>query len=514
MRFKSLILFLVILLMSACGGSTSDNSYLDRTPSTPTPPPAPVEVTPTLNTLNFMPINNSELSSTINADINDKQAFVRTDSVISMDNLIATFDFSGSQVFVNGVVQQSGVTVNDFSDTVNYTVRNEQGAEVTYAVDVMQFTGLPVIYLTTDHGSDITNRDNYTTGTAKLYGNGLTPDIETMDMEIRGRGNSTWAMPKKPYQMKLSDKREFLGMENDKKWLFLAEYADKTMLRNRTAFELGYLSNLTWTPDARFAEVYINEAYTGTYLISQKVEEGGDRVDLGDDGFLLEIDQPERLDPDDVFFETSSFLVNIKEPSLDKDDEQYNYIRELVNDFESALYSDSFTDPSTGYRSFINVESFIDWYLISEITKNVDSKFFSSIYFHVIPGEKIKMGPLWDFDLSFGNVDYADPEFPTGFWVKDNPWFARMFDDPNFVEQVQERFIFYREQQNYMLEKIDEYAEKLQYAQQENDEVWQTIGIYVWPNPVVLSTYDAEVNRLKNWYITRMDWLENALNDL
>ena len=120
--------------------------------------------------------------------------------------------------------------------------------------------------------------------------------------------------------MKLSDKSAFLGMPEDKKWLFLAEYSDKTMLRNTIAFELGYMSNLDWTPAGEFAEVYLNGEYNGTYNITQKVEESDNRVALGDTGYLLELDQLDRIDPDDVYFEstvTERFIINIKEPDLD-----------------------------------------------------------------------------------------------------------------------------------------------------------------------------------------------------
>ena len=137
-------------------------------------------------------------------------------------------------------------------------------------------------------------------------------------MEIRGRGNSTWYLhPKKPYQMKLSDKAEVLGIPKDKKWIFLAEHSDKTLMRNKIAFEMGYLSKLDWTPKSEYAEVFVNNEYSGTYNISQKVEESSNRVNLGDTGYLLEIDQLDRLDPDDVYFRTNDFLINIKEPELE-----------------------------------------------------------------------------------------------------------------------------------------------------------------------------------------------------
>jgi len=507
---KILVGSLIMLGLTACGGGSGASGPVSPTPTTPIVTPS----APAMNDFMFMASQNTQLDETLRAVITGDKVFLRTPEVMDIGNLAATFVIDGETVTINGNEQVSGVTTNDFSQPVTYTITNSAGTSKQYTVEVIQFTGLPVINLTTDNGNAITNREDYTTGTVSVFGNGVVSDLDNMTMEIRGRGNSTWGMPKKPYQMKLSSKREFLDMENDKKWLFLAEYADKTMLRNQIAYEMGYLSDLAWTTDSEFAEVFLNEEYQGTYHITQKVEEGSDRVDLGDNGFLLEIDQLERLDPDDVYFETDTFLINIKEPSLERNDSQYQFITRLLFEFEQTLYSNTFADPSNGYAQFIDIESFIDWYLISEITKNVDSRFFSSIYFHVIPGEKIKMGPLWDFDLAFGNVDYADPEFPEGFWVKDNPWYARLFQDPNFVDLVQARFEYYNNNRNYLLNKIDEYAEKLRYAQAENDAKWQTIGVYVWPNPVVLDTYEEEVARLKSWFNTRMDWLDIALGDL
>ena len=264
----------------------------------------------------------------------------------------------------------------------------------------------------------------------------------------------------------------------------MAEYSDKTLIRNKIAFELGYLSNLDWTPQSVFTEVVVNGNYSGTYNISQKVEESDHRVQLGDEGYLLEIDQLERLDWDDVYFRTDAFLINIKEPDTEYDSANYNYVKDLINEFEAVLMGDQFKDPATGYVKYIDVDSFIDWYLISEITKNQDSKSFSSIFLNVIPGQKIKMGPLWDFDLAFGNVDYSECEYPTGFWVKDHTWYARLFEDENFVQKVQERFLYFRENQDFILNKIDHYAQLLQWSQYENDKKWICLeimsGLILW----------------------------------
>ena len=441
----------------------------------------------------------------------------RTSHNGTVNKLIASFEFEGTSVYIGDVAQESGITVNDFTDIVTYTVTNSDGDTQNFKVDLTRFTGLPVVYLKTDDSVAIDSKDDYVEGDTSIFGGRHFDDLEEVEMKIRGRGNSTWMHPKQPFQMKLADKAEFLGMPNDKKWLFLAEYSDKTMLRNKISFEMGYLSILDWTPQGRFAEVYINDEYNGTYNITQKVEESDNRVPLGDTGYLLELDQLSRLDPDDVYFDsvvTDKFLINIKEPSLDLDSDEYNYIRDLLGDFEQSLFGSRFLSEADGYANYIDIDSFVDWYLISEITKNVDSQSYSSIFLNVMPDEKIKMGPLWDFDLSFGNVDYADSRYAEGWWVKYHPWYDRLFQDPDFVDQVKIRFAYFRANQDLILEKIDNYAEQLQWSQQENDDLWQTIGIYVWPNPVTFDTYQEEVDHMKMWLKNRMDWLDQEIGYL
>ena len=477
--------------------------------------PAP---TPELSSVAFLAEDNSSLDEDIFLQLGSDNTFTGRIAInIPVIDLIASYEYVGSSIQINASEQESGVTINDFTDLVNITVENTDGDTQSYTIDVAKFTGLPIIYLQTDSFLPIDSKDDYILGDTWIDGGRGFDDFEESPMKIRGRGNSTWEFPKKPFQMKLDDKAEFLGMPKDKKWLFLAEYADKTMLRNKIAYEMGYISNLDWTPQARFAEVFINGEYNGTYNVTQKVEESNNRVALGDTGYLLELDQLERLDFDDVYFEstaTDKFIVNIKEPSLEYDSEQYSYIVNLIGDFESALFGANFTSESNGYRQYIDIDSFVDWFLISEITKNVDSMFFSSIYLNVIPGEQIKMGPLWDFDLAFGNVDYADSRYPEGWWVKYNPWYERLFQDPYFVAKIKERFEYFNNNQDLIINKIDSYSEQLKWAQEENDDKWQTMGVFVWPNPVVFDTYQEEVDNMKSWYSTRMSWLESAIDGL
>ena len=415
--------------------SAGNTSSLNRT--------VVVEEAPSITQFSFLKANNPSLSEDI--DLSLEEGVISGRVGVGVNNLIATIVHDGAEINVEGISQTSGLTGNDFTHPLSYTLATASGLEKTYTVDITQFTGLPIIYLTTNNDAVI----------------------------------------------------------------------DKSLLRNTIVFEMGYISSLDWTPASTFAEVFLNGEYNGVYNITQKVEESSTRVDLGDDGYLLEIDNIDRIDADDVYITTDQFeIINIKEPDLAWNDAKYAYIDNLINQFELNLFGGDFADPVNGYAKFIDVDSFIDWFLINEIVKNVDSKNFSSIYLNVIPGEKIKMGPLWDFDLGFGNVDYADPEHFEGFWVRWNPWIDRLLQDPAFVDKVRTRFAYFKDNEDYILGKIDQYAEKLKWSQKENNDKWELFGEYVWPNPVYFDTHAEEVAHLKSWYQSRMDWLETALNTL
>ena len=385
---------------------------------------------------------------------------------------------------------------------------------------------IPVVNVDTQ-GVSIDSKEDYVVGTVSISAVDEGPDLSVTEMKIKGRGNSTWWLGgiwgKKPYQIKFDDKTEILNMPQDKKWVLLAEISDISLIRNKLARDLANMSRFDYVPQAKYTELRINDEYAGVYLIGQKVEESSNRVNIGDEGYLVEIDTDAdgRIADDDVYFRPNVWsaryqqgVFNIKEPNVEYNSTEFNLIKDHINRFEATLFGQDFKDPDMGYRSFIDLPSFIDWFFVNEIAKNQDAKSYSSIYFNYIPGEKIKMGPLWDFDLSFGNVDYSDAQYRDGFWVKFHPWYERLFQDPAFVEKVKTRFAFFKQNENIILDKIDAYGEQLQWAQQQNNDEWQTIGMAVWPNPVVFDTYQEEVDHLKSWYSDRMEWLEAAFAEL
>ncbi|MGB0930611.1 MAG: CotH kinase family protein, partial [Chitinophagales bacterium] len=357
--------------------------------------------------------NNPSLTEDIHLTINDKEVTGHLPLNAKIDSLIAAFEFLGVSILVNNINQDSAITTNNFSKNVKYEIISESGNSNTYNINTTYFTGLPIMYINTENGAAIASKDEYVEGNIDFFGAKNAESFSSNDIKIRGRGNSSWALfPKKSYQIKFDDKMEIMGMPKDKRWVLLSNYSDKTMLRNKISLDLGQISSLDWTPQSEFVELFLNGHYRGTYLLTQKVEETSNRVDITNDGFLLEVDQLDRLNEEDVYFQSDLLLFNIQAPDVEWEDSEYLYIKEYINEIEDVLYSETFNDPINGYTKYIDVDSFVDWYLINEITKNNDAVFAASVFMNHIPGEKLKMGPIWDFDIALGNIYYNNNDVP------------------------------------------------------------------------------------------------------
>jgi spore coat protein CotH len=381
---------------------------------------------------------------------------------------------------------------------------------------------IPTINIEINNFEEINSKDDYVKGTFEFNSRDYGFEDFVQPIKIRGRGNSTWDMPKKSYQFKLEEKHNLFNFPKDKKWLMLANYSDKTMLRNALAFELGYLSKLDWTPNYHFAEVVINGKAKGLYQFTEKVETGDDnRVKIGDEGFLLEVDQLSRIDYDDISFWTEKkLLFVVKDPDLESGSSELKKIKSYVIQTENVLYSKEFDDPFNGYSKYIDVDSFVDWYLINEISKNNDAIFFSSVYMNYVQGGKLKMGPIWDFDIAFGNINYNNNEKIDGFYVKNAPWIERLFQDKSFVEKVKSRYNYFYSNKNIIIDKLNYYSEQLAQARFNNENIWKILGKYVWPNNVTFnsswssSPFKEEQNYLNSWISDRMDWLNVEIKKL
>jgi len=336
-------------------------------------------------------------------------------------------------------------------------------------------------------------------------------------LQIRGRGNSTWGMPKKPYRLKLTDKQSLLGMPSSKDWVLLANYSDKTLLRNKLALELGAGIGMPWTPRTAFVELYLNNRYDGVYLLAENIKIAKDRVNIDElededvaadhisGGYLLEVDF--RHDGHTMITATDQLPIVFQSPE-EPAPAQEAYIKGYIDEFERVLHSADFANPVTGYAAYIDVDSFIRWFLVNEIFRNRDANMWSSCWMYKPRGGKLHMGPLWDFDIAAGNINYDNGYLAAGWWVHDGPWFERLFEDPVFVARVRQIWSeIEADQLPAMLASIGAHATALQQSQLNNFQRWPILESYVWPNFSIPGSYPAEISYLNNWLTTRITWL-------
>lgn len=374
--------------------------------------------------------------------------------------------------------------------------------------------------------------------------------VLTCRIGIETRGSSSQQFPKKSYGFETRTELDsnlnvsLLGLPADNDWVLYAPYDDKTFLRDVLAYRLGSQMG-HYAPRFVFCELYLNNSYQGVYVLIEKIKQGANRVNIanlkptdiaGKDvsgGYIFKIDKATGSSNDgwtsphhpkqlaDRYIE---FLYHYPEP--DKITiEQKQYIKYFVTQFENSLASATFTDEQTGYRKFIDLESFVDYFIMNEISKNVDGYRISS-YFHKDKEDrsnKIVAGPLWDYNLGFGNADYYNGYTHSDWVINSIPnsdnwqvpfWWKRFLDDPYFYSVLRTRYTGFRK--NILKEEningyIDSMVVVLQDAQKRNYQKWPILGVYTWPNPFVGATYQQEIDYMKDWIDKRLQWIDGKL---
>ena len=361
--------------------------------------------------------------------------------------VVPTFSGDFVTVTVDGEVQESGVTEVDAGRTPRYTLWGENGSRSSYELKLVLGNGLPVVKIETD-GTEPTSKDIKVPAQISIS-NTFSSGTVNSPATIKVRGNATSGYPKKPFKIKFTEKATPFGYHSNKDWVLLAEYSDKSLLRTSWMNELSKAAGMPYTPPYCQVELYMNGDYRGVYVFTDHIEKANHRIEIEDNGFII---QNDNALSDELFYFTTSlrkYNYTFKYPDPDDDeivkgDDNYNYMVDYMNSFESALYSENFTDPDTGYRAYIDPVTFAKWYLIFEITHNYEP----NIYF-VLPrrGAKLQMYPAWDGEWSLGLayrpeayggwVRWPDgePKLDDIFWSR-GKYLGRLFEDPYFVDLV------------------------------------------------------------------------------
>ncbi len=383
--------------------------------------------------------------------------------------------------------------------------------------------------------------------------NNVTDPFNNYDgkIGIEIRGSSSQMFPKKQFGIELrNDAGEginwaLLGMPAEEDWVLFAPYNDKSLMRDALAYEIAR-SLGSYAPRTHFCEVIINGEYEGVYVLIEKIKRDKNRVDVskldtdeisGDDvtgGYIIKIDKetgsgnggwtssytpPGRNGSQTIFYQYD-YPKATEIPTAQK-----NYIRNFMAEFEAALNGPNYNHPDIGYSKYIDVESFIDFFIVNEVSKNVDG-YRLSTYLHkdkASKGGKLHMGPVWDFNLGFGNADYCTSGNPEGWVTNFNSicsgdhwlipfWWNRLMQDGAYRNKLAARWQELRADQ-LKRETIFAYVDSVYSvlnleAQQRNFQKWPVLGEYVWPNYYVGNTYLQEVDWLKSWITNRLNWLD------
>ena len=367
-------------------------------------------------------------------------------------------------------------------------------------------TGLKTMYITTPDGLGISSKDIWKENcTVKLVDDVGKVYYNNSTVAVKGRGNSTWGYPKKPYTLKLPEKFALTGTGEDKRWVLLANWMDRTLLRNDVAFELGRRSGLEWTPSGEFIELFLNGQHMGNYWLGEKIKTGTKRLKAD---FLFEMDT--YYDAQWKFYSGYGLRVNqnatglpigVKEPDDDKmTDALLTELKTLVSGVENAIYN-----KTEDYRTKINVQSFIDWFLVHEVTYNGEPNHPKSCYFYFRDGV-MYAGPLWDFDW------YTFQPDTYGFFIKNSIYFKELFKDANFKAALKARWAELKPAWSTIPDYIDAKAEEIRKSEAINWSMWPCSSSYV--NGDERSSFSSAITRMKTAFTSRIQALDTAINQL
>ena len=390
------------------------------------------------------------------------------------------------------------------------------------------------------------NNITYTSDSANVYSGNIGIEI---------RGNTSASYPQHPYNIETRDSAggnnnvSILGMPAENDWVLISNYNDRSFLRNQIAYNL-FREMGNYSVRTQLCEVLIDSVYQGVYLIGEKIRRNPNRVPIakltaadtiGDEltgGYILETTY---WDANNSFQSNYSpighptfdihFVYEYPKPDIIQP-QQKAYIASYVDSLETALYSTNFADPNVGYRKYLDVPSFIDYFLVNELARNGDGFKKSRFYYKdkTSNGGKLKAGPIWDFDWSFKNQDWCwfGDRQGTGWAhvvndcaIFDNyspGWYVRLLQDSTFQDELRCTYNQYRENildTATIFSYMDSISAILQNAQVRHFQKYPFFEVGPdWELAPIASTYHAELDSLKSWIGKRIQWLDANISGI
>jgi len=382
----------------------------------------------------------------------------------------------------------------------------------TAPLELLNPPHMPAVYIETS--GPVLDKETWIDATVRIDGGGYFDDLATTSFQIRGRGNSTWAWDKKPYAMKFPAKTEVLGMPKHKRWCLIANFMDRTHMRNRIAYHLGANSRLAYTTRNQYAELYMNGKYEGLYQLTEQIKDGKDRVDISDEaGFLLEFDT--NYDEDVRFRSTASNIpVNVKFPDPeDLTTERLDALKAYIDQLDKAV-QDQKNGGTTDPLTWVDQTSMIDFWIIFELMANHEMLHPKSVYFHKEGDGKLIAGPIWDFDYETlpihrktGWINYGDNLYASAPWRGNNWWVVLLKYNPSFRAAVKARWKDWYPFLQTVPDFIRAEQKYISPAVARDNKRWPTITADRINGDTDL-TFDQAVARIIDVYQTRLRWID------
>ncbi len=326
------------------------------------------------------------------------------------------------------------------------------------------------------------------------------------NLKIRGRGNSTWWNPKKPYALKLYDKADFFGTGKSRKWVLLANYIDRTLLRNVVAFEAARMTSIDWTPSGRFVELYMDGVHQGLYWLCEKINVEGSKFEA-EYLYSFDISDFDEVDfEDDATFCANTWSygapVEIKYP--DRDNYPNGKFSTVVTAAKKKLKS--MTDGiSSGSLKYVDIDSFCDWYLVHELTFNLEPNHPKSCFFHWRK-DKMYAGPVWDFDW----YTFIPTEQSLG--LKYSLWYNKLLENTEFKTRLKQRWAELKPKFETLPDFVDAQADLIRESEAVNQAMWPSNEI--WINYDERMTFQEAVDRMKLGITNRIAVLDREITAL
>ncbi len=411
--------------------------------------------------------------------------------------------------------REGNYTVNDLTADGRYLTGNYTTVDGTTVQKYPRLTNLATLYLQFPDRSDLSSvrHGQYKNATYTFVDQYVEDSYYELPLQIKGRGNYSWTFAQKPYSIKLGEKADFLGMGAAKKWTLITVSSDKTMMHNYLTQKMAAAMGLRGTCENEYVDVVVNGKYAGTWVLTERIQIHEERIDVPEEiGVLFEIEMVYRhtCDACIVLYENPNNRDNSVHLSLQTykgvdvedmtDPAEKDQAIAALQPFFDGLNS-AFTREKTleAIEKYIDVDSFVNWYLLNELTRNYDSQFVTSCYCYIDETGRLYMGPCWDYDTCYG---IQDSEI-YGYRVKNAPWFTQLFECPEFVQKTCERWTELRQSGliDAFCAAIEQTAQRIAPSEQLNHALYPV-------SELGSNDYDEAVAYFQSWLEQRIGWMD------